>query len=203
MTTEARITQLVAVTERLETLRHAERNLVQIDRDLIAATRDADRAIKVEEAAAANLGYRRKAFAEARETQARMERNPGVNFLGFKSPSRLKLETIRQSVLDHARASDLAFEREDLARKAGRLARSQLAQLAQARQITLQQFATRLDGQSISTAIEKAEREIGRCKASVTEAEIDEAVMHNRIDTRTAAKARSLLRDHRPIVLER
>ena len=203
MKIEERIKNLVLVNERLETLQRTQRDLLKIDRDLIPATRDADRAIKAEEAAAANLGYRRKAFAEARETQARMERSPGVSFLGLKSPSRLKLETIRQSVLDHARASDLAFQREDMARKAGRYARNRLSQLEGHRQRVLRRAAQMIDGPDIAKAIEQAEQELAHRKACVTEAEIDEAVMHNRIDTRTAAKARNLLRDHQSIVFER
>jgi len=86
-----------------------------------------------------------------------MERSPGVSFLGLKSPSRLKLETMRQSVLDHARASDLAFEREDMARKAGHWIRNRLTQLEQHRLKTLRRVSQYLDGADITKSVEQTE----------------------------------------------
>lgn len=203
MTTEEQIKQLVSANECLETLRRAQHELIQSERDLIAATRDADQAIKAEEAATANLGYRRKAFTEARDAQARMERSPGVSFMGLTSPSRLKLETMRQSVLNYARASDLAFQRQDMTRKAGRYARNRLTQLEQHRLKILRRVSNFMDGPEISKSIEQAEQELRYRKGQLSEAEIDEAVMYNRCDTRLAATARSLLRRNRTVEFER
>lgn len=203
MTVEEKITRLLATQRQLQDLRQLESAFHTVERNLAFSEREADQVFKAEEAAVANLGYRRKAFAEAREAVARMERNPGVSFLGLKSPSRLKLEAMRQATLNYARASDLAFAREALARKAGARTRARLAELAVRRSKLHRQVAERCNSQSLANTLGTAERNFETAKRAVSESEIDGAVMTNRIDLREAARARTMLRQSGDLGFER
>ncbi len=203
MAVEEKIARLLSAKRHLQELQQLHQALKHVERDLAFAAREADTVLKTEEAAVANLGYRRKAFAEAREALARMERNPGVSFLGLKSPSRLKLEAMHHAMLDYARASDLAFAREALARKTGMRTRAHLAEL-EARHIDLRrQIAARGHGVCLDGIIEKAQRDFSSAKRTVSESEIDEAVMANHIGLRDAASARTLLRNCHTLDFER
>lgn len=145
-----------------------------------------------------------QARTEAEDRLARMQQHePGVGFLGYESPARRRLSEMRRAVTEHTLAIQVAQERQELAVAAAKRARDQLA-------ATWAQFNRWQEAQIENINPRAAERELTGLQGRMafllrhfSEADIDEAVMTNRVSRQEAQTIRQALRSRHQDGLER
>jgi hypothetical protein len=166
--------------------------------------RDVERILKNEEEARAAYARRLQARTEAEDRLARMQKHdPGVRFLGYESPSRRRLGDMRRAVTEHTRAMRVAQERQELAVSAAKRARGQLA-AARARFNRWQEAQIeKSDPRAIELELSGLHGRMTFMLRNFSEADIDEAVMTNRVSRQEAQAARQALRTRHREGLER
>ena len=77
---------------------------------------DLRRALEIEEAARASYARRLQSRTEAEDRLARMAKHePGVSFMGYRSPARRRIHAMEAAVREHGQAAEVADERKYLA----------------------------------------------------------------------------------------
>lgn len=168
------------------------------------AEREAERILKNEEEARAAYARRLQARTEAEDRLARMRKHePGVSFLGYQSPARRRLSGMQRAVTEHTRAMQVAQERRELAVAAAKRARGQLA-TARARfnRWREAQFE-KIDPRATELELTGVESRKAFLLRHLSEADIDEAVMTNRVSQQEAQTVRQALRQRERAVVER
>ena len=166
--------------------------------------RDVERILKNEEEARAAYARRLQARTEAEDRLARMGKHePGVGFLGYQSPARRRLSDMRRAVTEHTRAMQVAQERQELAVAAAKRARGQLA-AARARFNRWQEAqAEKIDPRAVELDLSGLQGRKAFLLRHLSEADIDEAVMTNRVSRQEAQTVRQALRQRARTDLER
>ncbi len=197
------IAKYVATEERLKRLQGLQREQQKLDREVSRTEHDTNQVLREEEGACASHARRLQARAKAEDSLQRMQRNPGVSFLGYESPARRRLAEMKKAITEHARAATIAQERHELARSAGKRARGRLASRRATYNKWLQEHHLGHDPRQLGLTILEAQTALDGLKRPITEAEIDEAVMLGRVQIKDAARVRQALRERRPEGLER
>lgn len=172
--------------------------------EIIRVERDVERILKNEEEARAAYARRLQARTEAEDRLARMQKyEPGVGFLGYESPARRRLSDMRRAVTEHTRAMQVAQERQELAVAAAKRARGQLA-AARARFNRWQEAQVeKIDPRAIEQELTGLQGRMAFLLRHLSEADIDKAVMTNRVSRQEALTIRQALRSRHREGLER
>ena len=184
-------------------LEAAQNDVRKLDAAIARAERESASASREEEAVEASYARRQQSLAEAKDTLIRMERKPGVSFLGMASPARQCLRQMREAVKSHTRAVSIAKERRDFAVKVAKQARGRLASLRAERNRLLERTVGNHDARQLDDQLERAQSNLRSVVRFFNESTIDQAVMMNRMTADEAAKARAQLRNERTPDLER
>ena len=157
--------------------------------------REAERILKNEEEARAAFARRLQARTEAEDRLARMEKyDPGVGFLGYRSPARRRLHDMRSAVAEHARAAQVARERQELAVAAAKRTRAALSTARARRNRWAEAQPDRVDLRTLELELSGLTGRKTFLLHSISEADIDEAVMQNRVTEKEARRIRQALR---------
>ena len=187
--------------QRLQQQSHQQSNSLA---EVARVERDVERTFKNEEEARAAYARRLQARTEAEDRLARMQKHdPGVQFLGYESPSRRRLGDMRRAVIEHTRAMRVAKERQELAVSAAKRARSQLAAARTSSNDWQEAQAEKLDRRAIELGLSGLHGRMTFMLHNFSEADIDEAVMTNRVSRHEAQAIRQALRARQRESLER
>lgn len=174
------------------------------DANIGKVERDAERILKNEEEARAAYARRMQARTEAADRLARMEKyDPGIGFLGYRSPARRRLDDMRAAVTEHARAAQVAQERQEPAVAAAKRTRGALAAARARRNRWAELQPDRVDPRTLDLELSGLSGRMTFLLHSLSEADIDEAVMQNRITKEEAQRVRQALRSRNREALER
>jgi hypothetical protein len=187
--------------QRLQQQSHQQsNNLAEVTR----VERDVERILKNEEEARAAYARRLQARTEAEDRLARMQKHdPGVSFLGYESPSRRRLGDMRRAVIEHTRAMRVAKERQVLAVSASKRARSQLAAIRARFNHSQVAQAEKSDPRAIELELSGLHGRMTFMLQNFSEADIDEAVITNRVSRQEAQAIRQAFRTRQREGLER
>lgn len=143
------------------------------------------RALEIEEAARASFARRLQSRTETEDRLARMAKHePGVSFLGYRSPARRRIDAMEAAVKEHGQAAEVADERKYLASQETAKIRRQLEHM-QGNTRTIEHRLTQLRQRENALSLQ------------LSEAEIDEAVMLNLIKPDQASALRRAVRSNR------
>ena len=155
--------------------------------------REAERILKNEEEARAAYARRMQARTEAEGRLARMEKyDPGIGFLGYRSPARRRLHDMRAAVTEHARAAQVAQERQELAVAAAKRTRAALTAARARHNRWAEAQPDRVDPRTLDLELSGLSGRMTFLLRSIAEADIDEAVMKNRITENEARRVRQV-----------
>lgn len=197
------VAKYVATEGRLKRLQDLQCELQKLEREVSRTEHDTNQVLREEEGACASHARRLQARAEVEDSLQRMQRNPGVSFLGYESPARRRLAEMKKAISEHARAATVAQERYELARGAGKRARGRLASRRATYNKWLQEQQLERDPRQLDFAILQARETLEALTHTISEAEIDESAMHNRVQMKDAARVRQALRERQPVALVR
>ncbi len=195
------IARYISTETRLKRLLTLQRMQQKLECEVARAEQSTAQVLRDEEAACASHARRLQARAEAEDSLQRMQRNPGISFLGYESPARRRISEMKKAIKEHARAASVAKERFELARNPGKRARGRLASQRAVYKRWQQENQFGDDPRQLDLAIQEARQTLGTLAKTIKEAEIDEAVMHNRVQVADAARVRQVLRRHGPLHL--
>ncbi|WP_127045185.1 hypothetical protein [Pseudorhodobacter sp. E13] len=172
--------------------------------EIARVERDVERILKNEEEARDAYARRLQARTETEDLLARMQKHePGVSLWGYQSPARKRLSDMRRAVTEHTRAMQVAQERQVLAVTAAKRARGQLA-AARARFNRWQEAQIeKIDPRAVELEMTGLQQRMGFLLRHLSEADIDEAVMSNRVSRQEAQTVRQALRSRQWEDLER
>lgn len=166
----------------------------KFDRELARVEQNVGHILREEETSCASHARRLQTCAEAKDSLQRMQRNPGVSFLGYESRAKQRISDMEKAIAEHKRPAKIAKERYELAKNAGKRAREQL-RTAQNRYANWQhEHQLQIDPRILELALRDTQRELEGLVQSLSEAEIDEAVMNARVKPKDAARVRTALR---------
>lgn len=194
MSNPTKIKELLAATARYERLTAAELQLHEIEHSMRAAERDAIAVYRDEEEAAAAAARRKQSVAEAEAAKTRLGRNPGVRFLGLESPGYESQRLMQEAIVLHGQALKAAEQRHQTATRRAKAMRAKIASLGAARNKLLLKTRHERGDRSLSDARQAAATAEAKLRSTLSEVEIDAAVMGDRIGPMEASLARAAIR---------
>ena len=146
---------------------------------------DLRRALEIEEAARASYARRLQSRTEAEDRLARMAKHePGVSFLGYRSPARRRIHAMQAAAKEHGQAAEVADERKYLASQETAKIRRRLETIEP-------------DTRAIAHRLTQLRQRENTLAQQPSEAKIDEAVMLNLIKPDQASVLRRAVRSSR------